>query len=172
MILVHPSSFGNRADRMAQYQVGPARRAARNLRGAGCEYSRLGTLRVAGVPLFHGPSRADRSPAPSRPRWVTAKQRVTIARGDRVVVFTHHAWRARTSGTQVVSRLGRMFERTPTVRPDSRDFGPLPGSIGAADHGDTKSARGDLATLDSPHPTLDGLSASPRLSVALTVVYS
>jgi hypothetical protein len=49
---------------------------------------------------------------------------------------------------------------------------PLPGSIGAADHGDTKSARGDLATLDSSHPTLNGLFASPRLSVALTVVYS
>lgn len=49
---------------------------------------------------------------------------------------------------------------------------PLPGSIGAADHGDTKSARGDLANLDSPHPTLNRLFASPRLSVAFAVVHS
>lgn len=49
---------------------------------------------------------------------------------------------------------------------------PLPGSNGAADHGDTKSARGDLATLDSPHRTLIRLSASPRLFVALAVVHS
>lgn len=70
-------SFGNRADRTALYKAGLANRAARKLRGAGCEYSRLGTLRGAGVPLFHGLSGARRrSPAPSRPRWVTAKQRV------------------------------------------------------------------------------------------------
>ena len=131
------------------------------------EYSRLGTLRVAGVPLFHGPSGARRSPVPSRPRWVTAKQRVKHRKRGSQRGCNHGAWRARTSGTQVVSRLGRLSERTPTVRPDSRDFGPLPGSIGAADCGDTKSARGDLASFDSPHLARTGLCAPPRFYVAL-----
>lgn len=47
------------------------------MRGADCEHSRLGMPRVADMPLFHGPSGARRrSPAPSRPCGVTAKQRV------------------------------------------------------------------------------------------------
>ncbi len=136
---------------------------ARNSRGVRCEGSRLGTLRVASAPLFHGLPGAFALQRPAVQGKTRLNSESNRKRGFRRGVGRGD-WRVCTSGTQVVSRLGHAFERTPTVRPDSRDFGPLSGSIGAADHGDTKSARGDLASFDSPHPAHGG-------SCAIAVLY-
>ena len=120
----------NRADRVAQYKMTRQRGTARSMRGARSERdARLDTLRALTCRTSCTTGRTDIASLPSGCPWsATVKQRVEEShRGE---CPTEHS-----AGPEACERAGLRSsrgstcaaERTPTVRPDSRDFGPLPG---------------------------------------------
>ena len=170
VIAARPRPLGSRADRMAPYKV--IRHAGPHARCAAPFSERDARLRhVEGSDVPHAMSDRTRDTASQPARAVHGRPRL-----EQRVKESHRGERAadRSAGPGACWRAGLRSsrgsahapDRTPTVRPDSRDFGPTARPARAADEGDAASVRGDLAGIRRPY--LDAAFASARFSIALS----
>ncbi len=156
VIVARPRSFGHRADRMAPYKMIRHRGTARTVCGDRSE--RDARLRQAeGTGLSYTVTDRTRSAASQPARAVRGrprlKQRVEASHleGNAPPITRRDLVCADERGSGRLAARRYAPDRTTTVRPDSRDFGPpCPAPRGAADDGDAASARGDLADTARP----------------------
>jgi hypothetical protein len=130
-IVTPQHALGHRADRMARYKVIRHRGTARTLRGARSE--RDARLRQAeGTGLSYSVTDRTRGATSQPARAVRGRPRL-----EQRVKASHIEGTFRRALRRGLVRAGERDrssrgsphapDRTPTVRPDSRDFGPLPG---------------------------------------------
>lgn len=184
VILAQASPLVKRADRMAPLTE-MIRHAGPHARCAGPEASetrRYGRLRAPAclTPRSKMPRRqlsADRTRSRRVPAHSGCPRSDTVRnagqgslRGERTVDCSAGPSACERAGFMLPRGSTHALERTPTVRPDSWDFGPnCPAPQGAADDGDAASARGDMADTRQPNLGASPL-ASARSSVAFAVL--